>query len=102
MNGHDRNGNPGHDLARNARDLLDEEYVERAHLGGRALRLGYTVSGGVPGLLRRTHITLDNGEIILAVPEDEIIFMSDQVRRRFEKLARVVGREAHLETFKAE
>jgi exopolyphosphatase/guanosine-5'-triphosphate,3'-diphosphate pyrophosphatase len=70
------------------RNLLDQDRLSRARLIGLALRLAHTLSGGAPGLLPQTRMKLKNGRLVLEVPEDSAVFVSEAVERRFKSLAR--------------
>jgi exopolyphosphatase/guanosine-5'-triphosphate,3'-diphosphate pyrophosphatase len=70
------------------RNLLDEERLSRARVIGLALRLAHTLSGGAPGLLPQTRLKFKNGRLILDVPEDRAVFVSEAVERRFKNLSR--------------
>lgn len=77
-----------------ARRLLDEEGQRRARLIGLALRLAHTVTGGVPGLLRRTRLIKERNVLVFALPRDAA-FAPDLGDRRGERLARA----AYLDRF---
>lgn len=70
-----------------AQCLLDTERLRRVRAIGAALRLGHTLSGGIPGLLSRT--SLDRGEqvLMLAVPVDDPLFMPAPFSKRLDRLA---------------
>jgi exopolyphosphatase/guanosine-5'-triphosphate,3'-diphosphate pyrophosphatase len=78
-------------MARQAMAMLPEERVIRVRAIGAALRLGHSVSGGAPGLLRRTR--LDRGEtvLVLGVPADDPTFLPAAFDKRLEKLAAELG-----------
>lgn len=80
-----------HPTMRPAVDLLDEDRVKRVKIIGNALRLGHTVSGGAPGLLARTRLSLTPARLTLEVPGGDPLFTGDACARRFEKLAAVLG-----------
>jgi len=77
----------------NARTLLDEEAQRRARVIGMALRLGHSVSGGVPGLLRTTRLTADGHVLVLEVPAADRAFDPDLGSSRYDRLAKAAGYE---------
>ena len=81
---------------RYARGLLGEAEIERARATALALRLAYTVSGGVISLLEQTAIRRKDGRLILILPEHGDILVGDIVERRFRALARAVECEAEI------
>ncbi|WP_142848612.1 Ppx/GppA family phosphatase [Telmatospirillum sp. J64-1] len=81
-------------VAKQACRLLDEEATRRARLVGMALRLGHSVSGGLPHLLRRTVLHVDGKSLVLDVPGDDPAFMPDISDKRFDKLAKAINCES--------
>ena len=74
-----------------ANQLLNEEEQRHARIVGLALRLGHSISGGVPGLLRTTRL-IPRGEVLmLDVPKIEPAFSTDLNERRYDRLARAAG-----------
>ena len=55
------------------------------------LDLAQTLSGGAPGLLPRTSLTLKGGSLCLTLPPDLVDFAGEVVRKRHHKLARHLG-----------
>ncbi|MDR3438439.1 Ppx/GppA family phosphatase [Telmatospirillum sp.] len=80
-------------LAAGARSLLAEEDQRRARVIGLALRLGHSMSGGVPGILRNTRLFGDKDTLVLEVPADDPAFAPDLADRRHDRLARAAGYE---------
>ncbi|MCG8508083.1 MAG: exopolyphosphatase, partial [Rhodospirillales bacterium] len=70
--------------------LLSEPMLERSVAVGRALHLANTLSGGAPGLLMKTRLKRNKTRLILELPEDGAVFLSDAVERRLGRLARAV------------
>ena len=65
---------------------------------GLALRLGHTISGGAPGLLARTKLSVNKDKLILSVPqEDQAALLSEAVERRLKTLARALGLKAKVD-----
>jgi exopolyphosphatase/guanosine-5'-triphosphate,3'-diphosphate pyrophosphatase len=76
--------------------LLDEEALTRARRAGLALRLGYTLSGGVPGVLARNKLSLENGTLVLALSADGARRFGESVQRRLDALGRSLGRRSDV------
>jgi exopolyphosphatase/guanosine-5'-triphosphate,3'-diphosphate pyrophosphatase len=77
--------------AADARSLLSEEDQRRARVIGLALRLGHSISGGVPGILRTTRLFGDRDVLALEVPANDPAFAPDISDRRYDRLAKAVG-----------
>lgn len=71
--------------------LLDEERAQRVIAVGRALHLAHTLSGGAPGLLPRTRLRRTQTRLVMDLPQDGAVFMSEAVERRLGRLARTLG-----------
>jgi exopolyphosphatase/guanosine-5'-triphosphate,3'-diphosphate pyrophosphatase len=69
------------------RTLLDDTEADRARATGLAMRLGYTVSGGVISLLQQTAIRREGNELVLELPDHAEVLVGDVVQRRFSSLA---------------
>jgi exopolyphosphatase/guanosine-5'-triphosphate,3'-diphosphate pyrophosphatase len=79
-----------------ARRLLTGDLAHEARAFGLALRLAYTMTGGVPGLLQRTLLTRRENRLVLGVPDDAALFVGDSVRRRLEAVGRALGCRAEI------
>ena len=77
-----------------ARTLLEEHEVRNAHAVGLALRLAFTLSGGVPGLLSRTRLKRKRAQVTLVLPDDGGIFEGEKVERRLRSLAKSLELES--------
>jgi len=84
-------GDPNFVMAEEARKLLDQSETERALALGKMLDLAQTLSGGAPGLLPRTSLTLIKGSLCLTLAPDLVDFAGEVVRKRHNKLARHLG-----------
>ena len=76
--------------------LLDDETREVARAMGLALRLAYTLSGGVPGLLEGSALKMTDGKLVMTLFSDHGLLAGDSVQRRLEALARSLGKTAEL------
>lgn len=70
--------------------LLDKSEAKRARATGLAMRLGYTLSGGVIALLEQSHIRREGDTLIFEMPESAGILVGDTVQRRFRSLAKLL------------
>jgi exopolyphosphatase / guanosine-5'-triphosphate,3'-diphosphate pyrophosphatase len=76
--------------------LLDEEALAAARALGLAMRLGYTLGGGVPGQLAGMSLALGDGSVILDLGGDAGGRWGESVQRRLDALARALGRRAEV------
>ena len=76
--------------------LLDAESFRRARAVGQAFRLAYTLTGGAPGLIHDAGLALEDGMVVLTVPEHTAIYTGEAVQRRLEALGRTLGRQTAL------
>lgn len=80
-----------------ARLLLSAATTRRAEALGAALRLGYTLSGGVPSLLAATRLERRGQRLVLRLAQGAGVFAGESVLRRLEALAVALGLEPTLE-----
>ncbi|HWG81067.1 MAG TPA: Ppx/GppA family phosphatase [Stellaceae bacterium] len=78
------------------RRLLDDDALSEARRTGLALRLGYTLSGGVPGVLARNKISVEDGTLVLSLSRDGARRFGESVQRRLDALGRSFGRRTEL------
>jgi exopolyphosphatase / guanosine-5'-triphosphate,3'-diphosphate pyrophosphatase len=76
--------------------LLDEDGRETARAIGLALRLAYTLTGGVPGLLRGSSLRLTDAKLTLNVMSDHVLLLGEAVQRRLDALGRCLGRPTEI------
>jgi exopolyphosphatase / guanosine-5'-triphosphate,3'-diphosphate pyrophosphatase len=76
--------------------LLDEEARVQARITGLALRLGYTLSGGVPGGLSRSKLALDGNALVLSLNGAAIRRYGESVQRRLDALSRSIGKRPEV------
>lgn len=76
--------------------LLDTESREAARAIGLALRLAYTLTGGVPGLLDGSALKLTEGKLTLTLLSDNALLAGEAVQRRLDALGRALGRSTEL------
>jgi exopolyphosphatase/guanosine-5'-triphosphate,3'-diphosphate pyrophosphatase len=88
------NGDEDFPTAADARNLLPLGEEIRWQRVGLALRLGYSLSGGVPGLLSRTTIAAKHSALQIMLPADDDVFAIDVSDRRYERQVRTAGYES--------
>ena len=71
--------------------LIDEDDQRRANLIGLLLRLGHTISGGVPGILSSTRLSRQGDNLVLTLPASDPVFAPDLADRRYDRLAKLAG-----------
>ena len=70
--------------------ILDKDEAKRARATGLAMRLGYTLSGGVIALLEQSNIRREGDTLIFEMPESAGVLVGDTVQRRFRSLAKLL------------
>ncbi len=80
-----------------ARPLLGAAALKRAETLGAALRLAFTLSGGVAALLAGAGLAPDGRRLVLRLRQDAGLFAGDSVLRRLEALASALGLEPAVE-----
>ncbi|MDE0539220.1 MAG: Ppx/GppA family phosphatase [Rhodospirillales bacterium] len=72
------------------RPLLTEDREHAAAVLGLALRLAHLISGGVPGLLEKTRLSLTESNLTLGLAPNRKLFHSEAVERLFRDLAKTL------------
>jgi exopolyphosphatase / guanosine-5'-triphosphate,3'-diphosphate pyrophosphatase len=93
---HARYGGPDGGVREIVRRLIDDGSAEEARTTGSALRLAFSLSGGVPGLLRRAKLTVERGALVLQAPASGPLQAGESVERRLVALARALSLEPKL------
>jgi exopolyphosphatase/guanosine-5'-triphosphate,3'-diphosphate pyrophosphatase len=83
------------------RRLLDAREAGRARVTGLAMRLGYTVSGGVISLLEQTALRREDDDLVLELPDHADVLVGDVVQRRFKALAKALRCTPRVDYIKA-
>jgi exopolyphosphatase/guanosine-5'-triphosphate,3'-diphosphate pyrophosphatase len=83
------------------RRLLDDREAGRARVTGLAMRLGYTVSGGVISLLEQTALRREDDDLVLELPDHADVLVGDVVQRRFKALAKALRCTPRVDYIKA-
>jgi exopolyphosphatase / guanosine-5'-triphosphate,3'-diphosphate pyrophosphatase len=86
----------GADPGVTVRRLLDDDRLAEARGIGLALRLGATLTGGVPGLLSGSKLGLENGTLSLSLGRKSGQRLGESVQRRLDALGRVFGKKTEI------
>jgi exopolyphosphatase/guanosine-5'-triphosphate,3'-diphosphate pyrophosphatase len=84
------NGKIDSSLAKPTLKLLDTHRLHRANILGLAFYLAQALSGGTPGVLKRTALNVRNGSLILKLPRTRAPFWGETVERRLKVLGRTL------------
>lgn len=76
------------------RALVSKRALRRARIVGAAVRTAHMLSIGKPGIIGETPLLHENGKLILTIPKAYEGLDGERLRRRFEALASLVGRQA--------
>jgi len=80
-------------VKRQMRPLIDSDDLAHAITVGRALRLGLSLSGGTQEILAATALAIDKTALTLTLAKGADHMLGDAATRRFEALARRLGRK---------
>ncbi len=89
-------GTPEGGVTNAAWRLLDEDGLAEAWRLGLALRLAFTLSAGMPGVLRQVRLEMTGRNVTLAVPARARALVGEAVERRLDALARTLDRRARI------
>lgn len=79
-----------------ARGLLSDVMQTKAAVIGEALRLAFTMTGGALKLLENTRMKIEDGKIVIEVPEGSAMFGGDRLEARIDALGEAAGCKAKL------
>lgn len=89
------NGIDADAVERNYR-LISEEDFSQAQVLGKALRFAYTLSAGSRRILKATRLSLGKNDLTLKLPRGGDALLGEMVLRRFESVAKQLGRKPRL------
>ena len=87
---------PSQPIIEQAHALLEESRIQRVQTVGLAMRLAYALSAGAQGVLPKTSLKIQAGDLILTVPEADPLFKSGPYARRLKRLAEHLGLEDRI------
>jgi exopolyphosphatase/guanosine-5'-triphosphate,3'-diphosphate pyrophosphatase len=76
--------------------LISEEDFARAQVLGKALRFAFTLSAGSRRILKATRLSLSKNDLTLKLPRRGEALLGEMVMRRFESVAKQLGRKPRL------
>jgi exopolyphosphatase / guanosine-5'-triphosphate,3'-diphosphate pyrophosphatase len=86
------------ELSPRVREIASSRLLERARILGAAMRVAYILSAAMPGVLPRVPLLCDGPRLVLRFPAGLAALNSDRVANRLKQLARLLGKEAVIET----
>ncbi len=78
-------------LSPRIRELASSRLMERARILGCVLRVAYLVSAAMPGIILRTSLFQRGDDLVLSLPQDLADLDGSRLRKRFFRLAKIVG-----------
>jgi exopolyphosphatase/guanosine-5'-triphosphate,3'-diphosphate pyrophosphatase len=89
------NGDGTSDTAR-IYQMISPDELDRAQVLGKALRFAFTLSAGSRRILKTTRLSLDKADLTLKLPSGGGALLGEMVTRRFESIAKQLGRKPRL------
>ncbi len=87
---------PDADVNPQIRTLASARVLDRAHILGAAMRVGYLLSAAMPGVLPRSPMKCTKNKLLLRVPRDLADLVNDRLQGRMKQMARLIGREPEI------
>ena len=81
------------ELSPHVRELASARMLDRARVLGASLRVAYLTSASMPGVLPRTPLVVERGELKLKLRGKFSDLAGDRLFNRLRQLARLIGRE---------
>jgi len=78
-------------IVSHAQSMLSAKRIHRVQTIGLALRLAYSLSAGVPGILPDTRLELDQETLDLRIPDKTPVFRAGPYPKRLSRLAEHIG-----------
>jgi exopolyphosphatase/guanosine-5'-triphosphate,3'-diphosphate pyrophosphatase len=86
------------DLSPRLRELATTRMLDRARVLGASMRVAYIITTGQGGVLPKTPMKVRRGKLVLTLPGKYAPLGSDRLFNRLRQLARLIGREAVIES----
>jgi len=94
---HDRYGGLADGAARpTAETLCPTRLAQRARILAQAFKVSYVLAPGVAGILPRTHVKVEDGCIVLHLPEELAALDGERPRRRLKQLGKLVNLDSRI------
>ncbi|MCI0466206.1 MAG: Ppx/GppA family phosphatase [Beijerinckiaceae bacterium] len=81
------------DVSPKIRALVSARMLEKARILAAAARVGFVVSGGMPGVLQTVPVHCNNNQIVLTLPKKFADLASEKLHNRLAQLGRLIRRE---------
>ncbi len=81
------------DVSPQIRTVTTARALDRAHILGAAMRVGYVLSAAMPGVLSRCPLRCTKAKLELSIPRDLLPLANERVQNRLKQMARLIGRE---------
>ena len=88
-----RHMGPDADVSPTIRTLATVRMLDRAHILGAAMRVGYILSAAMPGVLPRCPMTCTKEKLLLKVPRRFAPLVNERLHGRMKQMAKLIGRE---------
>ncbi len=88
---HRHSGNKKVRLSLRLKELLDDRALHRVQITSAALRVAYSLSGAMPGILPKISLKIKDGILTMKVPKKFQPLVGHTVKRRLESLAKLLG-----------
>ena len=88
-----RHMGPDADVSPTIRSITTVRMLDRAHILGAAMRVGYLLSAAMPGVLPRCPMICARTKLVLSVPKDMAPLINERLNGRLKQMARLIGRE---------
>jgi exopolyphosphatase/guanosine-5'-triphosphate,3'-diphosphate pyrophosphatase len=86
------------ELSPRLRELATSRMIDRARVLGAALRVAYLISAAQPGVLPKAPLQVENRRLVLRLRGKLAPLAGERVASRLRQLARLIGREAVVQT----
>ncbi len=87
---------PDADVNPQIRTLASARILDRAHILGAAMRVGYLMSAAMPGVLPVCPMRCVKNKLLLIVPPKYAALVNERLHGRLKQMARLIGREAEV------
>lgn len=83
-------------LSPRIRELASARMIDRARILGGALRVAYLISGAMPGVIDKAHLSVEHKVVVLQLPGELAKLTGPRVATRLKQLAKLIGRKAEI------
>jgi len=79
-----------------SRSLVSARQLDRARIIGAAMRVAYSISAAMPGVLPRAPMICDKDHVALTLPAELAPLSSERLQSRMRQFARLIGGDAEI------